>query len=155
MTEPCSSTARVNSPEEMPNSSSLVWFLSELFPVGRGLQSAARSASMNHLNIDYFFFFFLLLKVTLSCSADAFIQKKIKCAQRRKELKFHKRQDYEEPAVRRSKVRVVVFMRYVYGAFLHVRGDGVWQRMGEWGKEWVQGEEERARWGFCSDIVFG
>lgn len=76
MAKPSSSTARVNSgPEEMPNSSSLVWFLSELFPVGRALQSAARSTSMNHLNIDCFFFS-PLLTVTLSCSADALIQKK-------------------------------------------------------------------------------
>lgn len=52
MTGPsCSSMARVNSPEEIPNSSSLVQFLSELFPVGRALQGTARSSSMNHLDI--------------------------------------------------------------------------------------------------------
>lgn len=90
MIKSSSSSARVNSgPEEIPNSSSLVWFLSELFPVGRARQSAARSTSMNHLNIAAFFLLLLRLTVTLSCSADAFIQKKIECAQPRRQQKFH------------------------------------------------------------------
>lgn len=123
-TKACSSTARVNSgSEEMPNSSSLVRFLSELFPVARAPQSAARSASMNHLDIDSY--------------TDAFIQKKIKCVQQRKEVIVHKCRDYEGPAVRRSKVGVIVVRKYMYRVLLYVINDGViheWQRRGEGGK---------------------
>lgn len=126
LAKPCSSTLRVNSgPEEMPNSSTLVWFLSQLFPVGRALQSTARSASMNHLYMDSFF---LLLHVC--CSADAFIQKKIKCEQR----EFHQYGDYKEPAVRRSKVRGTGVQKIqVWG----IPGGSKW-----WGGTEVVNEEE-------------
>lgn len=91
------STARVNSgPEEIPNSSSLVWFLSELFPVGRVLQSTARSTSMNHLNVVCCCFVFLLflqlhlaVQLMLLSRQKKRRKKKIKCAQWRKGLKFH------------------------------------------------------------------
>ena len=92
MTKACSGMARVNSgSEEMPDSSSLVRFLSELFPVARARRSAARSASMNHLDID-------------SCT-DALIQKKIKRARQRKEVIVHKCRDYEGASAEEVKGR--------------------------------------------------
>lgn len=113
MSERCSSTARVNSPEEMPNSSSLVWFLSELFPVGRALQSAARSTSMNHLNGDAVFFSSLFFYSYTFAVRLMFLSRKRSDVHSggRGENEFLKRLDCEEPAVSRSKVRVPVFVR--------------------------------------------
>lgn len=119
MTKPSSSTARVNSsPEEMPNSSSLVWFLSKLFPVGRALQ---RRCQINeHESSQYrllFFFFFSSsssYSYTLLFSWCFYPEKDQMCAAEMKELKFHEWQEYKEPAVRRSKVRAVVFSTALY-----------------------------------------
>ncbi|TNN71631.1 hypothetical protein EYF80_018156 [Liparis tanakae] len=91
-----SGTPRVNGgSEETPNSSSLLGFLSEPFPVPRAPQSANRSTRMNHLEIDCFFSSssFLL--------ADDVLPKMIQCARRREALEFHKCEDYEEPAAAR------------------------------------------------------
>lgn len=90
--------------EETPHSFSLVWFLSMLFPVGRSIHCTGRSTTMNHLYVGLSFSFFFF-PFTTHCSADVFLQEKIKCAQQREEQKFHKCYENKEPVVARWKVR--------------------------------------------------
>lgn len=135
MTKPSSSTARVNSsPEEMPNSSSLVWFLSKLFPVGRALQRRCQinEHESSQYRLLFFFFFFLVVFLQLHFAVQLMLLSRKRSNVRSRDEgaeipRMTRVQGASGEEVKGESSGVFDSTVHTYGPVLYVCNDGAWQ----------------------------